>query len=58
MKKNLIRFFWAPEFGRPDQYTGFPNDLDTSLEEIFTEPKVQVANSRLAIFSLLLVMAF
>ena len=28
MLKNL---FWVPEFGHPNQYTGLPNSLDTTL---------------------------
>ena len=37
LKKKLEKFFWAPEFGRPNRsipvyaYTGLPNGLNTSL---------------------------
>ena len=31
-QKNLKSVFWASEFGRPNQYTGLPNGLNTSLE--------------------------
>ena len=31
-KENLKSVFWAPEFGRPNRYTGLPNGLDTSLK--------------------------
>ena len=30
-KRKLKNHFWAPEFGCPNQYTGLPNGLDTSL---------------------------
>ena len=29
--KKLKNLFWVTEFGHPNQYTGLPNDLDTSL---------------------------
>ena len=30
-KENLKNAFWAPEFGRPNWYIGFPNGLKTSV---------------------------
>ena len=32
IKENSTSVFWAPESGRPNQYIGFPNILDTSLK--------------------------
>ena len=31
-KENLKCVFWASDLGYPNQYTGFPKDLNTSLE--------------------------
>ena len=30
-KRKLKNLFWVSEFGHPNQYTGLPNGLDTSL---------------------------
>ena len=30
-KRKLEKCFWAPEFGRPNRYTGLPNSLNMSL---------------------------
>ena len=32
IKENSTIVFWASEFGRPNQYIGLPNSLDTSLK--------------------------
>ena len=33
-KENTNFFFWAPEFGYPNRYTGLPNSLDTSRQNL------------------------
>ena len=33
-KKSSKVVFWAPEFGRPNWYSGFLNDLNTSLVNV------------------------
>ena len=33
-KENTKSVFWAPEFGYPNRYTGLPNSLDTSRQNL------------------------
>ena len=34
-KRKLKNLFWAPEFGRPNRYTGRPNGLNMSLKKSY-----------------------
>ena len=57
--KKLKKLFWAPEFGRPNRYTGLPNGLDTSLAYIsILKPFNNVLHAKMVLKTYLKYFAF